>query len=38
VQTPEQIAERRAALLAVAPGLKFGRSMEVDDQAQKPVA
>lgn len=37
-QTPEQIAERRAALLAVAPGLKFGRSMEADDQAQKPVA
>jgi hypothetical protein len=24
--TPEQIAERRAALLAVTPGLKFGRS------------
>jgi hypothetical protein len=37
-QTPEQIAERRAALLAVAPGLKFGKSVEADDQSQKPVA
>lgn len=30
-QTPEQIAERRAALLAVAPGLKFGRSKDAED-------
>ncbi|MFM0058521.1 hypothetical protein PQR64_23145 [Paraburkholderia phytofirmans] len=37
-QTPEQIAERRAALLAVAPGLKFGKSPEADGQPQKPVA
>ncbi|MFM0163862.1 hypothetical protein PQR39_26045 [Paraburkholderia sediminicola] len=37
-QTPEQIAERRAALLAVAPGLKFGKSAETESPGQKPVA
>lgn len=37
-QTPEQIAERRAALLAVAPGLKFGKSAEAESPVQKPVA
>lgn len=37
-QTPELIAERRAALLAVVPGLKFGESKDAQDLPEKPVA
>jgi hypothetical protein len=36
--TPEQRAARRAALLAVVPGLKFGGSAGAEQENQKPVA